>query len=112
MAYFGRPCACLLVHILNPLRAPALFGAVTRSSPCYVSPVPKFRATVLVGDEIQRRKSAGRRKLWAYGYATLARLLGMTETAVRTAVTRGRFNPASLESVLLYQKARRDRRTR
>jgi hypothetical protein len=49
-------------------------------------------------------ESAGRHsgrgpRLWAFGYATLAKLFGMTEGAVRQAVCDGRLDPSDLEMV-------------
>lgn len=50
-----------------------------------------------------------RAKLWAYGYADLALLFGMTEGAVRQAVRRGAFDPRSLESIFEHLQRRRAR---
>ena len=50
-----------------------------------------------------------RDRLWAYGYADLARLFGMTPSAVRQAVYRGSFDPGDLESVMQYAARRRER---
>lgn len=47
-----------------------------------------------------------RAKLWAYGYAELALLFGMTENAVRQAVNRGAFDPASLADVVDFANRR------
>ena len=48
-----------------------------------------------------------RRRLWAYGYAEIARFLDVTEVAVRAAVRAGRLDPTSLES--LYEAKLRPR---
>ena len=40
----------------------------------------------------------GHSRMWAYGYADLARLLGTTEAAIRQRVARG-WDPGSLEAV-------------
>jgi hypothetical protein len=50
-----------------------------------------------------------RAHLWAYGYADLALLFGMTEGAVRQAVRRGAFDPGNLESVFEHLQRRRAR---
>ena len=45
-------------------------------------------------------KGAGRGpRLWAFGYADFARLLGTTEDALRTRAKRGTFDPSDLETV-------------
>lgn len=52
-------------------------------------------------------------KLFAYGYADLAALLGMSESAVRQAVGRKTFTPGDLRSVFEYLLTRLgDRRVR
>ena len=66
----------------------------------------KFRATVHVGPEIPRKKKAGRRKIFGYSYATLARLFCMSESGARSAVARGKLDPHSLESIFSYAKKR------
>lgn len=38
-------------------------------------------------------------KLWAFGYSTLAKLLGLSENAIRQAVHQGRLDPSDLEMV-------------
>jgi hypothetical protein len=52
---------------------------------------------------LERRRA----RLWAYGYADLARLFGMTEGSLRQAVARGRLDPTSLESVMAFAAKRR-----
>jgi hypothetical protein len=48
-------------------------------------------------------KKGGRQvKLWAYGYADLAKLLRTTEGAVRVLICENRFDPESLEEVVAY----------
>lgn len=42
---------------------------------------------------------AGRPRLWAYGYADLAVLLGTSVEGVRARVRRGTLDPSSLESI-------------
>jgi len=37
--------------------------------------------------------------MWAYGYADLAKLLGVTEQAIRQRVTRKQFDPGDLAAV-------------
>ncbi len=66
----------------------------------------KLRATVYVGPEIPPRKKAGRRKIFGYSYATLAKLFEMSESGVRTAAARGYFDPHNLESVIAYANER------
>ncbi len=44
--------------------------------------------------------SGGRPQLWAYGYADLARLLGLSEAALRQRVRRGTFDPGDLAAVV------------
>ena len=56
----------------------------------------KQRRTVALTDGSSRRG-----RLWAYGYADLARLLGTTANAVRVSVARGRFDPGVLEEVCM-----------
>lgn len=51
-------------------------------------------------------REKARARLWAYGYADLALLFGMSENAVRQAVKRGAFDPASLESVVDFSNKR------
>lgn len=48
----------------------------------------------------------GRPRLWAYGYADLAQLLGCSESAVRQLVARQRINPRDLSSVCAAWRAR------
>lgn len=56
----------------------------------------KSRRTVEHSDR-KRAKGKGRGpKLWAYGYADLARLLGTTEGALRARVARGTAHPEDL----------------
>lgn len=52
----------------------------------------------------------GRPRSWAYGYADLALLFGMSETAVRKAAKRDSFDPGSLASVIEYAARRRARK--
>lgn len=49
----------------------------------------------------------GRPRLWAFGYADLAQLLGRSEAAVRQLVARGRIDPRDLASVCAAWRARR-----
>ena len=44
----------------------------------------------------------GRPRLWAYGYADLAKLFGISEGAVRQLVAAKRFEPSSLASIVEY----------
>lgn len=48
------------------------------------------------------RKGGRQVKLWAYGYADLAKLLGCREGAVREAVSAGAFDPSDIEQVVAY----------
>ncbi len=41
-------------------------------------------------------------KLWAYSYADLADLLGITEGSVRKAVAAGHFDPTDLHSICRF----------
>jgi len=43
------------------------------------------------------------KRRWSYGYGELAALFGMSRGAVRKAAQRGRFDPSSLRSVMLFQ---------
>lgn len=54
-------------------------------------------------------RSGERLRLWAYGYADLAALLGTTEGAVRQLVRRGRLDPKDLRAVCEAWRAREDR---
>ena len=58
----------------------------------------KTRRTVETTDRPRRRGGGRGPRLWAYGYADLAKLLGMTEQAVRARVARG-WNPGDLEAI-------------
>lgn len=49
----------------------------------------------------------GHPQLWAFSYADLAKLLGVTEQRVRVLVSRGRLDPTSLEGVCRYWEGRR-----
>ena len=49
----------------------------------------------------------GNSKLWAFGYATLADLLGLSEMAVRQLVKRARLNPKDLRSVVSFYLTQR-----
>lgn len=52
---------------------------------------------VVEHNDIRRGGSRGRSpKLWAYGYADLARLLGTTEGALRARVARGAAHPGDM----------------
>jgi hypothetical protein len=51
----------------------------------------------------------GRTRLWAYGYADLAQLFGMSKGAVCKAVQRGRFDPANLSEIIDFALSRRPR---
>lgn len=52
-----------------------------------------------------------RAELWAYSFADLALLFRMAEGSVRRAARKGRFDPASLASILEYAQRRRARMT-
>jgi hypothetical protein len=41
-----------------------------------------------------------RSQLWGYGYADLAKLLGLEEQTLRLWVSEGRLNPGDLESLI------------
>jgi prophage antirepressor-like protein len=41
----------------------------------------------------------GRPRMWAFGYADLAELLGITEQSVRNMVAQGKLDPTSLEAL-------------
>lgn len=43
-----------------------------------------------------------RRNRWSYGYRELADLFGLSEDGTRQAVSRGQFNPASLDSITSF----------
>lgn len=51
---------------------------------------------------VSRLVRRGRTRLWAYGYADLAMLLGVSEGAVRQLVRRGKLDPSSLASVVAF----------
>lgn len=51
-----------------------------------------------------RKGQAPRR--WAYGYPEIAKLLDMSEDAVRKAVSRRKFNPRDLADVVRYLRER------
>lgn len=51
---------------------------------------------------ISNRNQSARTRLWAYSYADLAELFGITEHGVRKAVSRGHIDPGNLESVCRY----------
>lgn len=51
----------------------------------------------------------GRTRLWAYSYADLALLFGMSEDAVRQSVSARTLDPSSLESVLAFANRKRKR---
>lgn len=42
----------------------------------------------------------GRPRLWAFGYADLAKLYGLSEGAVRQRVSAGQLDPADLRSIV------------
>lgn len=65
------------------------------------------RRYVIASKLIPRR---GRPRIWAFGYADLARLLGCSEAAVRQLVKRERLNPKDLESVCSVWRARVEKR--
>lgn len=70
----------------------------------------RSRRTVLTSPLVRRAgKRSGRLRLWAYGYADLALLFGMSEGAVRTAAYEGRFDPASLASIFEYAARLREK---
>jgi hypothetical protein len=61
------------------------------------------RRTVCVSHLVPRSKRGGSwPRLWAYGYADLARLVGKSEDAVRHDVQRGNVDPVDLASVIAY----------
>ena len=49
----------------------------------------------------------GRPRLWAYGYADLAELLGTTQDGVRSRVKRGTLDPSDLVSICEAWQRRR-----
>jgi hypothetical protein len=49
----------------------------------------------------------GRPRLWAYGYADLAELLGTTQDGVRSRVKRGTLDPGDLVSICEAWQRRR-----
>jgi len=67
----------------------------SRSVVCYMPRMGKSRRTVTYQGKAPR---GGHSRLWAYGYADLARLLGTTEQALRARVARG-WDPSDLGSV-------------
>lgn len=68
--------------------------------------MPKIRATVHVSHRVSQPKSRNRkgrtgpRKLWAFGYADLADLLGVHPGSVRRLVARGKLDPGDLRSLV------------
>lgn len=58
----------------------------------------KTRRTVETTDRKRPRGGRGP-KLWAYGYSDLARLLGVSEGAIRQRVARKLFDPSDMEAV-------------
>jgi hypothetical protein len=65
------------------------------------------RTVTLCGPHITPR--LGPTRLWAYGYADLARLFCMSRAAVRKAVQRGSFDPASLPEIIDFYMRQRPR---
>lgn len=55
----------------------------------------------------EREQGRRRGSLWAYGYATLAAIFGVTEESVRRWVSRGELDPADLGDVIRFARDRR-----
>lgn len=60
----------------------------------HANPTPTVRRQVVVSAHCQKRD-----RLWAFGYADLARLLGVTEERVRNMVCDNALDPGDLEQV-------------
>lgn len=61
------------------------------------------RRTVIVSGLVPwARKNGGQLRLWAFGYADLAALLGMKEGTVRQAVAEGRLDPGDLVQLVAF----------
>lgn len=54
---------------------------------------------------LSRHKERGPKK-WIYSYKSLAKQLGMTVAALQQAVHRGKVDPSSLKSIILYYNQR------
>jgi hypothetical protein len=66
------------------------------------NPVPTVTRSVIVSAHCKRRQ-----RLWAFGYADLSRLLGVTEDRVRNMVCDNTLDPGDLEQVCRAWAARR-----
>jgi hypothetical protein len=70
------------------------------------------RRGVIISDRVPRK---GRPRIWGFGYADFAELLGTTPESARQLVLKGKFNPADLRSICefwrnnpRYRKPRKD----
>ena len=70
---------------------------------------PRRTVTLCGPHLVPSGKNSGPTRLWAYGYADLARLFGMEETAVRKVVQRGGLDPANLSEVIDFYLNRKPR---
>lgn len=59
----------------------------------------KRRSTVTTSGAIPEK---GRPRLWAFGYADFARLFGVSDAVVRSWVSRKRFDPSDLRSIVRF----------
>lgn len=63
------------------------------------------RAVTLCNPEITPNR--GPTRLWAYGYADLARLFNMSLPAVRKTIARGKLDPANMLDVIEFFLSRK-----
>jgi hypothetical protein len=64
--------------------------------------VKERRMVTLCEGVSKARRSGGPVRLWAYGYDSLAALLGTSTGALRQVISRGQLDPANLDSVCRY----------
>ena len=66
------------------------------------------RSVTLSRLEVARPGKGGHHALWAFGYKTLAHLLGRSVSSVQRMVRAGKLDPADLEAVCKMWQAKRD----
>lgn len=67
------------------------------------------RRAVVIARKLRKKQ---RVKLWAFGFAEMAALVGKSEQAVRLDVCRGRVDPSDLGSLLRWVEAQREKQAR